>query len=373
MPVEAPVRRCPADSTQKVDGPPGTEHAATTLPRREETTVDESRNLASGAASRRAFLAGAGLTGAAVGAGVLAGPAGAAPDRRSYTGGRFALELDGAKAGVLLRGDGGNALGVVVAEAAGPDHIVHKHIGGVKYEDFTVSCGTGMSKDFYNWIKDSFDHKYARHSGRLTSWESDGTQPDARKFTDAVISEVGFPALDAASKDAAKMTIKFKPESTARGKAGPRQTIGAKQKAWLCCNFRLTIGGTNYGRVASIDSFTWKQAFAEPPPPGQAQVATLEPTKLEIPNLVITMPESHADDFFAWHEDFVLNGNAKDERSGELTFVSTDKVDLFTLTFAGLGIWVVDTSPPTVDNIRRVKVEMYCEEMSFTFTSAAWA
>ena len=334
--------------------------------------MDESRNLGSGAASRRAFLAGAGLTGAAVGAGVLAGPADAAPDGRTYTGGRFALELDGEKAGVLLRGGGGGATGVVVEEDPGPDGIVRKHIAGVKYEDLTVVCGTGMSKDLYHWMKDSFDRKYVTHSGRLTSWESDGTQPAARTFNDALITEVRFPALDAASKDAAKMTIKVRPESTARGKAGPRQTIGAKQKQWLCANYRLTIGGTNFGRLASIDSFTWKQTFVEPPPPGAGKAATLEPAKLEIPNLVITLAESHAKPLYDWYDDFVLKGNEKDERTGQLTFFDPNHDELFSLTFAGLGIWIVDTLPPTVDNIRRVKAELYCEQMSFEFTSAAW-
>jgi len=28
-----------------------------------------------------------------------------------------------------------------------------KHIAGVKYEDITVNCGTGMAKGFYNWTK----------------------------------------------------------------------------------------------------------------------------------------------------------------------------------------------------------------------------
>lgn len=331
--------------------------------------MDGSRNIGTGAASRRAFLAGAGLTGAAVGAGVLAGPADAAPGGRTYTGGRFALELDGVKAGPLFRGGGGSADGVVVEEDPGPDGIVHKHIGGVKYEDFAVSCGVGMSKNFYEWMKASFDRKYERHSGRLTTWESDGTQPAARTFQDALITEIGFPALDAASKDAAKMTIKFRPETTARSKGGPRQTLGAKQKAWLCSNFRFELGGTNYGRVASIDSFTWKAIFDDP---GTGQPA-LEPSKIEIPNLVIRVPEGHASPLYDWYDDFVIKGNSKDERTATLTFFNPDHESLFTLTFTGVGIWIVDSLPPTVDNIRRVKAELYCEEMSFKFTSAAWS
>jgi hypothetical protein len=111
-------------------------------------------------------------------------------------GGRFALELDGANAGAYARGGGGNALGVVLEDDLGPDHLAHKHIAGVKYEDITVACGAGTSKDFYNWIKASFDGKEARHRGRLTSREADGTVVDAVSFENALISEVSFPALE---------------------------------------------------------------------------------------------------------------------------------------------------------------------------------
>lgn len=45
--------------------------------------------------------------------------------------------------------DGGHATSDVVTEKVGPDHIVHKHIAGVKYEDITLVAGT-VRKD--KWI-----------------------------------------------------------------------------------------------------------------------------------------------------------------------------------------------------------------------------
>ena len=82
---------------------------------------------------------------AAAGGNVLVG--GALPAvQRTYTAGKFALELDGLFAGWVFSTEGGNATGDVVVEKVGEDHIERKHIGGVKYEDITVTCGTGMSK-----------------------------------------------------------------------------------------------------------------------------------------------------------------------------------------------------------------------------------
>ena len=33
------------------------------------------------------------------------------------------------------------------------------------------------------------------------------------------------------------------------------------------------------------------------------------PGSVDIPNLVITLSESHAQEFYRWHEDFVIKGN----------------------------------------------------------------
>jgi hypothetical protein len=224
-----------------------------------------------------------------------------------------------------------------------------------------------MSKPFYEWIKNSFDRKFAGHSGKLTSWDSDGDVFDSVVFTDALITEVGFPALDGASKEAAKLAIQMQPESS-KPASKPAAKLGVKQKAWLCSNFRLKIDNTDCSRVATIDSFTWKVAFTDD---GKG---TREPAHLEIPNLAITTPSSHSKEFYDWHEDFVLNGNSADERQGTLEFLRPDgQTVLFTLTFGGLGIRVVDAQPPTVDNIHRVKAEMYCETVSFDFSTAALA
>jgi hypothetical protein len=48
-------------------------------------------------------------------------------------------ELDFSRAGGWISSvEGGHATADVVNEKVGPDHIVHKHIAGVKYEDITV-------------------------------------------------------------------------------------------------------------------------------------------------------------------------------------------------------------------------------------------
>src|SRR5205807_2427338 len=77
-------------------------------------------NGAASGTSRRTFLgraagAAAVVAGAGVGAGALTQSA-AAANGRTYTGGRFSLDIDGATSGRLAGVDGGDLVGDVVVE-----------------------------------------------------------------------------------------------------------------------------------------------------------------------------------------------------------------------------------------------------------------
>src|SRR5687767_13383123 len=101
--------------------------------------------------NRREFLKAAGTGLASFAAVPAAGQvAGQRPilagEQRTYGAGRYAIELDGVNAGWLNSAEGGYATADVVNERVGTDRIIHKHLAGVKYEDFTVQCGVGMSK-----------------------------------------------------------------------------------------------------------------------------------------------------------------------------------------------------------------------------------
>jgi hypothetical protein len=263
---------------------------------------------------------------------------------------------------------------------------VHKHIAGVKYEDISISCGTGMSKGFYEWIKASFDHNYQRKGGAIIAADYNYKEHSRLTWHNGLISEIGFPALDAASKDACKMSIKVGPEYTRQttttdgpSVAGGKYTLGKmEQKKWLPSNFRLVIDGTDCTRVNKIEAIVVKQKIIDNAV-GELRDYEKEPAHLEIPNLVVTLAESHSKEFYDWHEDFVIKGNNSDdkERGGHLEFLTPDLgTKLFVLTFSHLGIFKL--TPEKVDagseNLRRVKAEMYCEDIKFDYQGgASWA
>jgi len=289
-------------------------------------------------------------------------------EARAFAAGHFALELEGATAGFIHSTEGGDATADVIEEES-ESCSTRKHLGNVKYEDIKVSCGTGMSAAFYEWLQGVPGCEFARKSGAIVTADFNFKEIARLNFTNALITEFGMPALDAASKDAAFMTVTFSPEATQRQKGSgntltPCGTVKA-QKKWLASNFRLTIGGLDCTKVNKIDAITIKQSASR-----DAQ------GRLEIPNLVITLAESSAQSFFDWHEDFVIKGNngSESEKNGMLEYLTPNLSEaLFTINFMHLGIFKLAPEKVEAGNeqIKRVKAEMYCEEMTFKFGKGA--
>jgi phage tail-like protein len=298
---------------------------------------------------------------------------------RAYGPSKFGLELDGQFAGWINSAEGGDATADVVLEKMGADHIQHKHIAGVKYEDITVNCGTGMSKNFYDWIKASFDKQFLSKSGAIVGYDYSARANSRLEWTNGFITEIGFPALDASSKDAGKMTIKISPSRTrmvtgGQGVPGVKQAI---QKKWLSANFRLQLAGcqTASTRVSKVEAITLK--ILHTTNPGVVMKAPgIEAVQWDISNLAFATAEGFAAELYQWHQDFVIMGNnGRDkERGGTLAYLTPDmKESLFTLTFRGLGIFKL--APETVAagtaGIPRVRAEMYCEDIGFAYSATA--
>jgi phage tail-like protein len=308
-------------------------------------------------------------------------------NNRATGPGKFGIEIEGVNAGWTSgEVDGGHAVGDVITEKLGADHLQKKHLGNVKYEDISFKCGTGMSKALYQWIQTGFNQthiKAGRKDGAVIVANYDYEEIERLNFFHAMISEFGMPALDAASKDAAKMSLKFSPEYT-RKQTGGGGKIKAnidtkKQKMWTCANFRLRIDAINENdikRVNKIEALTVKQKITEHAM-GEFRDYEKEPIGVEVPNLVLTVADSHAKDFYDWHEKFVIKGECGEEaeRGGSLEYLTPDlKTTLFTLKFFHLGIFKI--SPEKVESgqesIRRAKVEMYCEDIQFDFNQQAF-
>jgi T4-like virus tail tube protein gp19 len=300
---------------------------------------------------------------------------------RSYTTGHSALELNGAGVGLLNAVQGGEAYGDVIGERVGPDLVVRKHIANVRYSDIEIECGVGMGNDAYAWIADTLAGKAPRKSGAIVAFDYTGTEERRLAFSGAMITEVGFPALDAAAKDAAHIAVKVTPELTQRQsgsgtKTGVSMAKGDRPKQWLRSNFRLTIDGLDCTRVNRIESLVVRQAVMESAV-GELRDYEKQPSAVDVGDLVLTLAESHAQGWYAWHHDFVVRGDsgAQFEKAGKLQFLAPNLQDvLFELSFRGLGIHRLSREPQqegAAEGIRRAKASMYCEELTLAIPAGA--
>ena len=270
--------------------------------------------------------------------------------------GLFMLTLDGVNVGIVKSPAGGGATADVVNEPAGSSFFSKKHIGAPKYEDITMQVGLSMNKALYDWITACWKGDFQSKNGSILACDPNFNILTQRDFFNALLTEVTIPAMDASSKDAAYMTLKFSPESTRYKKSSGKITgiPDTRQKLWLPSNFRLNIPTLECSRVSRIEAFTIRRTAGN----------------ISFPNLKIVLAWLTAQTWVDWHEDFVIKGNSGDanEKTGSLVFLPPDlKTPLASINFYNLGIFrlSLDSSDVTPDQVQHATAELYCERMEF--------
>jgi phage tail-like protein len=293
---------------------------------------------------------------------------------RNYTSEHFFLNLDGLECGFLRSVEGGGISADVIQEQVGTDYFVKKHIGSPKYEDLLLQIDLSMDKRVYEWIATLWNGKYARKDATIFVADDNMQVKAQSELFNVMLTEVTIPAMDGSSKDPCYITLRLSPEYSRYKKASGKLPSGVgrrKQKSWLPSNFKLEIDGLDATRVSKVDAFTIKQTLVTHPI-GEMREYQREPSKLEFPNLKITLAENYAKTWIDWHEDFVIKGNSSDsqEKNGSLTFLSPNLTsELARIKFFNLGIFRLapEKAQAQSDQIKRMAAELYCERMDFVF------
>ncbi len=327
--------------------------------------------------SRRQFFHKAGL--AAGGLCALVGPSILGPwvsgaeaaEKRSYVGGRFGLEIDKTYCGAINQFEGGNFTADIIVEKIGQERIPRKRLGTPRIEPITVETGLDMGKPWYDWIARTMNGEVVRKSGAVIEMDPSFKEIGRRTFTNALISDIEFPALDAASKDPGKITVSFVPEQLQLvAGSGKQYSPSGGKKNWLVSNFRLSIKGLEAAtqRATKINAFIVKQAGAVGPP-GASRFSSIAPGPLDFPNLAVSVPEASSGPLYAWLDDFLVKGNNGPGKDlpGVLEFLAPDQKPLAALQLAGLGIFKLSTEGSSgADKVRQVRAEILCQKMTFT-------
>ena len=292
----------------------------------------------------------------------------------------FLLELEGKPAGRFFAATGGSVQADVLIQSSGPGQVRHKHIAGVKYEDMVLTCGTGMSRAFYDWIGNSFGGAASRKSGAVIVLDQKQAPIARLEFRNALVKSLVVPELDHSGHAAAVMAVSISPEGTRSTEVGLSQGLGvyasALPKAWNISDFRIRIDGleADCTHVTRVGWLNLGQNLAEFDL-GEMRSAEKEPTSLQYSDLIVRLPGGFSTGFYKWLDDFVVKGDnsTQDEKKGVLEFFAPkSNTAYFEIEFSGLGIYKIDgplalaskTSLP-------ITVSMYCEAMKFRAGPAA--
>lgn len=292
--------------------------------------------------------------------------------QRTYTAGRFALDIDGFNVGYLKKFSGLAMEADIVTNDLGPENQQKKHVGNVKWTPGKATLGIGMGKGMYDWIRAAFDKGYVTKNGTFTAADFNYKAQSSLTFSNALITEVTVPKLDGSSKDAAYFDIGFEAEQVRWAKAGGediRGKIGTKQKQWLCSNFRVKIGGLPCDRIATVDSFTWKCAVATDML-GIFVENTKHPAKVTVPDLKLGISMADHDQWAQAAKKWFIDGarTEQDEMSGSIEFLGPDmKTVLGSIDLHNLGFkkFAEEDREANSEKIARFNVELYCEKMTF--------
>lgn len=288
--------------------------------------------------------------------------------KRAYTAGHFELLIDGHKSSAYVKSvEGGHVRASTIEEPIGPENLRIKHTSVVDIEPFTVDCGISGLGDVLRWIQASWRKKFDRRNGQITHANFDLKRTFEHEFYDALICETTFPTLDGGAKEAAYMKVKIQPErikSQKTNTAPVQANVGSKQKMWLPSSFRFNIDGIDEMKYANkIESFTVKQGVKKLYT-GEDRFPQIEPTKLEVPNIVGTISLEYADKLIEWYDQYVVKGQAdpKAQKSGSIEYLAPDKKTvLFEINLFGLGMQhlSIAQSSANQDAMKRVKFELY--------------
>ena len=288
---------------------------------------------------------------------------------RTFTAGKFALALDGVACGFVESVDGGDISADVIESAVGSTFFAKKTIGQPKYEDFTLQIGLGLANPVYDWIAATLNGNYLRKDGAVTTADANLNAQAESQFSKALIHEVGFPALDAASKDASHLTIKFSPELTKFAQAsGKVPAAGGKQKAFVGSNFRLELDGIDCSHVRAIDAFTVVVGIVADTT-GDSRDVAIEPGRVEVPNVHVTITDGPtAASWQLWFEDFVVKGNNDEskEKTGTIVYLGPDlKTELGRVVLHNVGICALrhGKQDANAGAVRTLVAELYCERV----------
>jgi hypothetical protein len=300
-------------------------------------------------------------------------------DTRGYHQGGYGLEIAGKFAGMLKSCEAPGVKGDKADMKTGVSNITKKAIANISYDDTKFSVAMSMSKDLQDWIQASFNMKHEYRDCALLAADFHYNEQRRINLHQALIKEVKFSDLDAASKDAIYTDVTMACEMVRhqKGSGGAINTaLGARMKDWLCANFRIDIPGLTdavpFVSKISLPNFSQKTTLDQV---GHLKENSLLPTAVELGDLTVTFgsgPDGKVEDqLMAMADKWFIQGDQVEENhlSISVHFLKPNmKDELGAINYQGCGLLSVKPAKSERgDGVRKIECKWYIELATCNF------
>jgi hypothetical protein len=302
--------------------------------------------------------------------------------QRAFVASHFIVTFDDKGAVSYVKSvEGGGVKAEVLTYQSGHVRDLWRQMGRMKYEDISMQVGMAVSDQFASWISSFFNGTGTRIGGSIIEADYLYQMRSQRQFYQGLISEIGIPALDVSSKEAAYMTVKVVPEkveyTTSDSGSVAVPPAPDKQNRWFASNFSFSLEGSIGGaarHVTKIDGFTIKQQILEYAAGNTNRETLRVPGRIEYPNITIYVPTSAAKPFADWAKDHIQTGKETvgAGKTGVISFWDSDhKKVIGHINLSGVQpvSYENEKSEASSSNLAQVKVQLQVEHMEFVYGS----
>jgi hypothetical protein len=215
--------------------------------------------------------------------------------------------------------------------------------------------GSSMGAGIVAWVQSSLTASPTTKDGRIVTLEGSKTAGAQRTFYDALITEVGFPALDVSSDEPVGITLTVQP-SEMRVESSVAKAVTAPGKdTWHASHFTFSLAEMNTKAVSKIDAITVKQTVAKHEV-GEQRDTSKSPGA----TFSIELPASELAQWTAWS----AKGGVK---PGSIVYLDDAGAEIGTLVLGAVAITSIapEKSEANAESIKKVKIELYVEQMKF--------
>jgi len=294
---------------------------------------------------------------------------------KSYGASNFLFALEGEAPSVVKTVSGGGMTADVVEIPKGDARMSSKTLGPLKCNPTKMELGIVMGGEMLEWVNAFLNNSHIYKQGSITYGDFDKKARSYLDLKDILLTSFGIPACDAASKDDARLSIEMRAtESFVRDgdAADLKGVLNVKQKAYMCHNFKVTVGDLPCANVNKVDAITITCAVQQNDV-GERRVSELVPTVTKCGNLVLTISSADEKAWQQWHKDFCHDGNNGQDKElqGSIEWLDpATKKTVASLEMKQIGIFDLASDAATGggDSVRRFKASMYVEEFQFKIT-----